>query len=87
MNELNLKKNQYVVIKAEFTTGIVLRNDGFYFKSGDDCNEKYNVFENFDDAKNFASNEVQNNKNVECWIQNYKSEMIFLIDKNGEQKI
>ena len=81
----NLKRNQFAVSKAEFTTGIVLKNDGLYFKSGENQNEIYSIFETFALAKDFAAKEVQQNPDIECWIKNAKSETVFFIDKNGER--
>jgi hypothetical protein len=80
------KENQFAVGKAEFKTGIVLNNDGHYFKNGENRNEIYNTFETFDLAKDFAIKEVQKNPDIECWIENCKSETLFCIDKNGERK-
>lgn len=85
MNNLNLKRNQFAVSKAEFTTGIVLKNDGLYFKSGDNQNDIYTIFETFDLAKDFAIKEIQQNPEIECWIKNARLETVFFIDKNGER--
>ncbi|KFF07555.1 hypothetical protein [Flavobacterium reichenbachii] len=87
MNDLKLQKNQFIVSKAEFKTGIVLNNEGQYFKSNGNRNEIYTIFEKFELAKDFAIKEVQKNPDIECWIQNFKSETVFCIDKNGERII
>jgi len=56
-----MKENQFAVGKAEYSTGIVLRNDGTFYSYGQDINEMYELFDNYIEAKNFAINLITHN--------------------------
>jgi hypothetical protein len=86
MENLNILENQFGVGKAEFSTGIVLKNDKNYFLSDVKVDDIFEVFETYQSAKEFAINEVLNNPKIECWIINSKNEMVFCYDQNGERK-
>lgn len=85
VNDLRILPNQFAVGKAEFATGIILKKDGYYYNINDDLSEVYDVFENFEAAKEFAIEKVQKNQDIECLIMNHKNEIIFVFDKNGER--
>jgi L-serine deaminase len=50
----SLNENQFAVGKAVLATGIVLRNDGETFKTGENINEMYEVFESYEEAIEFS---------------------------------
>lgn len=81
-----LKENQFAVGKAKYATGHVLKNDGSFFLTGENINEMYEIFENYEDAKNFVIEKVNENHEIECWIINSKGEHMFTYDQKGERK-
>jgi len=87
MKNLNLKENQFAVGKAEFATGHVLKNDYSISFSNSDSNQNeiFEIFDDFQIAKDFAKLKVSNNPKIECWIINSKNETIFTWDLNGER--
>ncbi len=87
MEKLNISENQFGVGKAEFSTGIVLKNDGSYYLSDVEVEEVYEVFETYQTAKEFVISKVQKNPKIECWIINSKNETVFYYDQNGERKL
>lgn len=80
-----LKDNQFAVGKAQYSTGIVLRNDGTIYKSGQSANEIYDIFENYDEAELFVLKQIRTNPEIECWIVNAKGEHIITYDKEGKR--
>lgn len=87
MDKLNLTKNQFAVGKAEYSTGIVLKNDGsFYFKS-DNQTDAFELFDTLEEAKNFVIEKVDKNPTIECYITNSNNQTVFIYDKNGERRI
>lgn len=87
MEKLNILENQFGVGKAEFSTGIVLKNNGSYFLNDVEIEDVYKVFENYESAKEFAIKEVKNNPKIESFIINFKNEMVYCYDLNGERKM
>jgi len=87
INNLKIQSNQFAVGKAEFATGTVLNNDGYYYKINDNLESVFDIFEDFELAKFFAIKKVSENPDVECWIKNYKNETIFYYTKNGEENL
>ena len=87
MENLKLTENQFAVGKAEFATGIVLNNNGTRYRSGDDEIKMYEIFGDYNFAKEFAILKVSNNPEIECWIENIKNEIVFIFDRNGERKV
>lgn len=89
MNEMEIPKikdNQFAVGKAEYSTGIVLKNDGSYYRSGDDLNEMYEIFESYVDAENFVITKIKEKPEIECWINDSKGNHIITYDLNGVRK-
>lgn len=82
-----LNKNQYLVIKVELATGVVLNNNGTRYKNTENANEAYDIFNDYNIAKEFAILKVLNNSNIQCCIYDSNNKAIFCYDKNGEQKI
>jgi predicted transcriptional regulator len=80
-----LKDNQFAVGKAQYSTGIVLRNDGTIYKSGQSVNEIYEIFENYHEAELFVLKTISNNPEIECWIVDAKGEYIITYDKQGKR--
>jgi len=87
MNKLNISENQFGVGKAEFSTGIVLKNDGSYFLSDVEAEDVYQVFETYEAAKEFAKKEVESNPKIECFIINSKNEMIFQYNQDDKNQV
>ena len=87
MEKLNISENQFGVGKAEFSTGIVLKNDGSYFLSDVEVEDVYKVFETYESAKEFAIKEVESNPRIESFIINSKNEMVYCYDQSGERKV
>jgi len=81
----NLNKNQYVVIKAELATGIVLNNDGTRYNNTENEIYALDIFNDYSIAKEFAILKVLNNPEIECCINDFKKKVIFCYDKNGER--
>jgi hypothetical protein len=80
-----LKDHQFAVEKAQYSTGIVLRNDGSIYKSGQSVKEIYEIFENYDEAELFALKKISDNPGIECWIVNAKGEHIITYDEQGKR--
>ena len=85
METPTMKENQFAVGKAEYSTGIVLRNDGTFYSHGEDLNKMYELFDNYIEAKNFAINLITHNPAIECWIVDGNGNHINTYDKNGER--
>jgi len=82
----NLKNGQFAVGKAEYATGIVLKNDGTRFKTGGDLNEMYEIFDGYEGADEFALLKIKANPDIECWIVDSKGNHVITYDKNGQRK-
>lgn len=87
MNKLNISENQFAVGKAEFSTGIVLKNNGSYYLSDVEVDEVYQVFETYEAAKEFAIKQVESNPKIESFVINSKNEIVYSYDQNGETKV
>jgi len=81
-----IKKNQFAVGQAEYTTGIILKKNNQYYNSGEDVLEVYSIFENLDLAKEFTKQGISQNPNIEYFIFNHKSETVYMVDQKGERK-
>jgi hypothetical protein len=69
-----VSENQYVIIAASASTGIILNHDNSpYLAAG---SEYYTIVDGFDNAIEFAKKEIQNRENIEIIIYNDKQEMI-----------
>ena len=55
---------QFAVGKAEYNTGIVLNNDGTFFTSGDNLNKMYELFNSYQEAKDFATQKIKDNQGI-----------------------
>ena len=82
-----LKENQFAVGKAQYSTGIVLRNDGTIYKTGQNLKEMYEIFESYIEAEIFVLNKINDNPEVECWIVNSSGEHVITYDCEGERKL
>jgi hypothetical protein len=86
MNIPVLKENQFAVGKAAYATGHVLKNDGELFKTGENINEMYEVFESYEKAVEFSLQKIKNDSKVECWIVDSKGNHVITFDRNSERK-
>ena len=76
----DIHKNQFALLRAEQKTGTVLKEDLEY--ALDSSQKVYTIFDDLVDAQLEAVSLISNNPNVECWIYNYRRELIMLIDRN-----
>ena len=76
---------QFAVGKAEFTTGIILNNEGRYYKSGSDLNTMYEIFDSYIKAEKFVRENLNINPNIEYWIVDSQGSHVITFDKNGER--
>lgn len=87
METLKLLENQFAVSQAEYSTGTVLKRDGTYYFNYEPESEIFEIFESFDDAKDFGIKKVQNNPEIECYVYNYLGQAIYFCSKSGENLI
>ena len=85
MEKPKLSPYQYAVGQAELVTGHVLKNNKSLFLVGDDSEDAYEVFNSYEQAKEFSIRRVQGNPDIECWIYDYIGQVIFGCDKDGER--
>ena len=64
----------------------MLKNDKSLFLIGDDIKDAFEIFNSYDQAKEFGIKKVQNNPEIECYVYDYAGQAIFVYDKNGERK-
>ncbi len=81
----HLKENQFAVGKAEYATGHVLTNIGTLFLDSQDINDMYEIFDSYEEARDFAIQKVAMFPKIECWIVNSKGEHILTWDKDGQR--
>ena len=81
-----LKNNEFAVGQAEFETGIILKQDGSYYKNTEDITKVYKIFDSVEKAKSFVIKTVQDKPAIECWISNSAGETVFVYDKDGERR-
>jgi len=68
-----LLSGQHAVVRAEVSTGIVLRDDRqWHIGSG----ELWQVFDSLDSARKFAAAEVSSHPTVECGIYDFRQKHI-----------
>lgn len=81
-----LNRNEYSVLIAEYSTGIIY-NKGFNKHSSTDNKENvYQVFQNFDFAINYVKSKVQEQNKFEFVIHDYNGEYLCKIDKTSDLK-
>ncbi len=82
MKKLNLNINQYAIGQAEYKTGHILKTDRtLYLQDG----EVYLIFDSKESAIAYVVRTVNENPEIECWIENNLGEIIVTIDKNGRR--
>ena len=86
MNTPKLKENKCSVLIAEYATGHVCKKDLTLFLKGHNEDEVFQLFETFQDAKEFALNFITNTPDFECAIFDAKGEHLATFDKQGERK-
>lgn len=75
MDKLALNDRQCAVGKVESSTGIILQNNGERYRGVGDI---YTVFDSFEEAQTFAIQQIQQNHNLKCWIENKDNEVMLL---------
>jgi len=86
MKAPKLDENRCSIIIAEHKTGHVYKKDLTLFQNGDRECDVFLLFDNFNNAKEFALNFIKNQPEFECSIYNYTGEHLATFDKNGERK-
>jgi hypothetical protein len=86
MNAPVLKENKCSILIAEYATGHVFKKDLTLYLKGDNEEEFYQFFENFNDAEIFVLNFIKNKPEFECSIYNYNGEHLKTYDITGERK-
>ena len=56
------------------------------FKTGQDLNEMYEIFESYEEAREFVIQKIKINPAIECWIVDNKGNHVITYDENGERK-
>lgn len=87
MDKPKLLQYQYAVGQAELATGHVLKNNKSLFLVGDDIKDAYEIFNSYEQAKEFSIRKVQDNPDIECWIYDHTGQIIFGYDKDGERNL
>jgi len=81
-----LEENKCSILIAEYATGHVFKKDLTLFLNGDNEEEVYQLFENFDDAEIFVLNFIKRKPEFECSIYNHKGEHLKTYYIKGERK-
>jgi hypothetical protein len=81
-----LEENKCSILIAEYATGHVFKKDLTLFRKGDNEEEVYQFFENFDDAEIFVLNFIKRKPEFECSIYNHNGEHLKTYDIKGERK-
>jgi len=87
MDKPKLSPHQYAVGQAELKTGHILKNNKSLFLVGDDNNDAYQIFNFYEQAKEFSITRVNDNPDIECWIYDHTGQVTFGYDKHGERNI
>lgn len=77
MEKLKLNQNQFAVGQADVLTGHLLNKDLTLNLNTENSNNIFEIFENLDEALEYAKKKIEENPNVEYWIINSKNETIF----------
>ncbi|KFC18454.1 hypothetical protein [Chryseobacterium sp. FH1] len=81
-----LEENKCSILIAEYATGHVSKKDLTLFHKGDNEEEVYQFFENFDNAESFILNFIKSKPQFECSIYNHNGEHLKTFDITGERK-
>ena len=81
-----LEENKCTILIAEYATGHVYKKDLTLFLNGDNEEDVYQLFENFDDAEIFVLNFIKRKPEFECSIYNHNGEHLKTYDIQGERK-
>lgn len=87
MDKHKLSQYQFAVGHAEFSSWHVLKNNKSLNLVGEDISDAYEIFNSYDQAKEFSVKKVNDNPEIECYVYDYKGQVIFLYDKVGEQNL
>jgi hypothetical protein len=78
---------QFAVRQAEFSTGHMLKNNKSLYLVGEDILDAYEIFNPYEQAKEFSIKQVKDNPEIECYVYNYNGQVVFICDKKGERNI
>ena len=76
MEKPKIKSYQYLVGQCELKTGIVLKTDKTYYSQK---GEAYLVFDSKELAIQFVEKRVNENPEIECWIESSTGQLVLII--------
>jgi hypothetical protein len=79
-----LNKDQVALLRADINTGIIL--DLAYKYATKDDQKVFTVFENLDDAIEFAKKIILEKKDIECCIYRKENELLYFLDLESLNK-
>lgn len=85
MDKPQIFQSQYAVGQAEYATGHVLKKDKTLLLTDDESKDAFEIFNSYEQAKEFCIKRVQDNPDIECWIYDYIGQVVFGCDKDGER--
>ena len=83
MDAPKLEENKCSVLIAEYATGHVFKKDLTLFLKGDNEQEVYQLFDNFNKAETFVLNFIKSKPEFECSIYNNNGEHLKTYDITG----
>lgn len=86
MQAPNLNENKCSVLIAEVATGHIFKKDLTLFLKEQNESDLFQIFDSFQEAKNFALNFVETNPKFECVIYDWSGKALFVYDINGERE-
>ncbi len=82
-----LSQYQFAVGQAEFSTGHVLKNNKSLYLVGEHISDAYEIFNSYDEAREFSIKQVNDNPEIECYVYDYNEQVLFICDKDGERNL
>ena len=89
MSELTkpiLSEGKCSVMIDEIATGVVYKKDLKLYLEGDNPNDVFHLFDNFDAAQEFARDLVRRKPEFECLISNHNGQLLVICSTYGETK-
>jgi hypothetical protein len=81
-----LKEGYCSILIAEYATGHVYNKDFSIYNNNEDSVNVFQIFENFQGARNYADKMILSKPDFEFVILNHVGEHLLTIDCNGERK-
>lgn len=86
MKAPNLDKNKCSVLIAELATGHIFTKDLTLFLKGENESNLFQIFDSFQEAKEFALDFVSSNPKFECVLYDWSGKPLLKYDINGKRK-